>query len=253
MKHNTDRVLAWIGLSEGGYVNHPRDPGGATDRGITQRTYDAWNRQHGRKTKPVRGISKTEAEDILVAQYLTPVKFNDLPDGLDYAVADWSVNSGPARAAKELQKLIGVTADGIIGSQTLAAVDRQNITALIHKYCDRRLAFLKSLKTWPTFGKGWSTRVSQVRSRAAQMASGGAVVSKFANLPGEAQVKADEADRSEASWVKKTLDEPSIWLPVVGGVASGAVEGDGPMQWAIAAVIVMGALFAGVRLLKRSV
>ena len=116
MKQNQAVVLDWIGLSEGGYVNHPKDPGGATDRGITQRTYDAWNRLHGRPLRPVRGISKDEANAILVSQYFAPVKFDQLPSGLDYAVVDFAVNSGTSRAAKELQKLLGVAADGIIGN-----------------------------------------------------------------------------------------------------------------------------------------
>ena len=250
MKSNTQQVLRWIGLSEGGYVHHPKDPGGATDRGITQSTYDAWNRARGRPKRPVRGISKAEAEEIIVAQYMTPVRFDELPSGIDYAVADWSVNSGPSRAAKELQKLVGVAADGIVGAKTVAAVEKRDQVELINAYCNRRLQFLRSLKTWKTFGKGWQKRVDQVRSRALQMAAKGAVVEAEAP-PAVAPARASEADRTETSWARKALDEPTVWIPVVGGIASGALEGDGPLQWAIAAVITVGAIFAGVRLLKK--
>lgn len=249
MKHNTEQVLRWIGLSEGGYVNNPADPGGPTDRGITQKTYDAWNRQHNRPAKPVRGISKAEADRIICAQYLTPVKFDDLPSGLDYAVADWSVNSGPGRAVKELQKLVKVTPDGVMGAKTLAAVDASNTASLINAYCDRRMAFLRSLKTFGTFGNGWTTRVRQVRARALDMAGGGATVVAETAVP--APARASEDDRSASSWAKKAMEEPSVWVPVVGGIASGALDNDGPMQWVLAAVIGAGAIFAGAKLLKR--
>jgi lysozyme family protein len=159
MRENYSQIQAWIGLSEGGYVNHPHDPGRATDRGITQATFDAWNRMHGKPRRAVRGISKAEAEEIIAHQYLDKVQADKLPSGLDYAVADYAVNSGPSRAAKDLQRELGVTADGVIGVQTLAAVKEVEVTELILGLCQRRMRFLRSLKTWKHFGKGWSRRV----------------------------------------------------------------------------------------------
>lgn len=159
MKANFTQVMGWIGLSEGGYVNHPNDPGGPTDRGITQATFDAWNRRHGYPRRTVKGISRETAEAILASQYFAPVRFDDLPPGLDYAVVDWAVNSGVHRAAVELQRLIGATPDGIIAEHTLAALVGQDIPGLIIAYCNRRMAFLRSLRTWKTFGKGWRLRV----------------------------------------------------------------------------------------------
>ncbi len=159
MRHNYPQILDWIGLSEGGYVNHPEDPGGATDRGITQRTYDAWNDRMGRRRRPVRGISKAEAERIIEFQYLDAVRADALPSGLDYAVADYAVNSGPGRAAKDLQRVLGVKADGVIGLHTMAAVRAANTQDVIVNLCNRRMSFLKRLRTWKTFGKGWTRRV----------------------------------------------------------------------------------------------
>ena len=159
MKQNEQVVLEWTGLSEGGYVNHKKDPGGPTDRGITQRTYDAWNKLKGKPQKPVKGISKAEADEIFVSQYFTTVRFNELPSGLDYAVADFAINSGPSRAVKELQRVLGVEQDGVIGLKTLAAIKTKNPQLLIVAYCERRLAFMKSLKIWDTFKNGWTTRV----------------------------------------------------------------------------------------------
>lgn len=85
MEANRNQVLRYIGLSEGGYVNHPKDPGGPTDRGITQKTYDAWNTLKKRPRKAVRGITQLEADNIIYEQYMLPVKFPQLPSGVDYA------------------------------------------------------------------------------------------------------------------------------------------------------------------------
>lgn len=79
MKENTDKVLAYIGLSEGGYVNHPKDPGGATNKGVTQSTYDAYNTLRGEEKKNVKDITKAEANAIFVSQYFTPIRFDELP------------------------------------------------------------------------------------------------------------------------------------------------------------------------------
>ena len=162
MLHNVEFSLKNIGMSEGGYVNHPKDPGGATDRGITQRTYDAWNRAHGKSLRSVRGISKNEADAILVDQYFRPVRFNELADGLDYAMGDYSTNSGPAQANKDLQRALrfsGRDVDGVFGLMTLAAARERDTVELIQELCQRRMSFLRGLRTFKTFGKGWTTRV----------------------------------------------------------------------------------------------
>lgn len=159
MKNNFESVMKWVGTSEGGYVNHPRDPGGATDRGITQRTYDAWQDSQRQPRRPVKGIGKGTAEAILKQQYFDTVSFDELPSGLDYAVVDYAINSGPGKAVKELQQIVGVTADGVMGLLTLAAIGRRDTTKLIIALCEQRMRFLRRLATWSTFGRGWTTRV----------------------------------------------------------------------------------------------
>lgn len=159
MQRNYPQILSWIGLIEGGYVNHPDDPGGPTDRGITQATFDAWNRSNGLSPRPVRGITRELAEQILAVQYLDSVRAADLPAGLDYAVADYAVNSGPAQAVRDLQRELGVSADGVIGVHTLAAVAQAEIPDLILRLCHRRMRFLRGLKNWRSFGTGWKRRV----------------------------------------------------------------------------------------------
>lgn len=199
MKSNREQVLAWIGLSEGGYVNNPNDKGGATDRGITQRTFDAWNRSKGDPQRPVKGISKAQADAIITGQYLATVGFDDLPSGLDYAMADYAVNSGPARAVRELQAIVGVTQDGVMGVHTLAAMADHRFDAhdLVLILCARRMAFLRGLpgkSGWATFGTGWRARVMGnldgaqdgdigVIDRAARMAEGIPHVAIPAPLP----------------------------------------------------------------------
>lgn len=269
MKQNQAVVLDWIGLSEGGYVNHPKDPGGATDRGITQRTYDAWNRLHGRPLRPVRGISKDEANAILVSQYFAPVKFDQLPSGLDYAVVDFAVNSGTSRAAKELQKLLGVAVDGVIGNLTLAAISGRDIPELIREYCAARMRYLRGLKTWSTFGDGWSIRVEGktpgfqvndigVIDRATMMARKS--VANVADIPPPVEIEAvqeagkgTDSDIAESTWLQKAMQDPASWIPAAGAIATPMLSGTGPIQWAFAAVIVLGAVYAVTRALRRSV
>ena len=165
MKENRDQVLQWLGLSEGGYVNHPDDPGGATMYGVTQRVYTAWRRSRGENgAKSVRHISKEEADHIFVDQYFAPVWFDRLPSGLDYAMADYSVNSGPSQAVKDLQRVLvdlehNVAVDGHMGLVTLAAVRATHAGLLVSSLCNRRLAFMKRLRHWNTFKNGWKRRV----------------------------------------------------------------------------------------------
>lgn len=245
MRQNRAQVLAWIGLSEGGYVNHPRDPGGATDRGITQRTYDAWNDLHGRERKPVRGISKAEADEIIASQYLAPVRFDDLPSGLDYAVADYAVNSGPDRAARELQRLVGVEVDGVIGAHTLAAVSRHDPAQLVMRLCAARMAFLRRLSTWDEFGTGWTVRV--MGREDGMQADDIGVIDRGVMLARNAQdipapVRAAPGRGvNEPPRATDPLRDPEMigaLAPVVGSVATMST-GNGPMQWAIAGVLVL--------------
>jgi len=160
--------MKWIGLSEGGLVDHPDDPGGRTNKGITQRVYTAWLRMQDRKVQAVDHITQDEAEAILFEQYFEPVKFDRLPPGLDYTVVDFAVNSGVRRASEYLQRAIvkhgiRISVDGAIGNETLAALDqlgRQGkIVALIEQINRDRWAFMKRLRHWPAFKTGWTRRV----------------------------------------------------------------------------------------------
>jgi len=163
------RALSLVLKHEGGYVDHPADPGGATNRGITLATLSTWRGRPVTKAE-VKALTETEAAAIYRANYWNVVKGDDLPRGVDLAVFDFAVNSGPARAAKHLQALVGVDADGVIGPKTLAAIRSTKPSDLIRKLTRSRLAFLSGLPTWPTFGKGWRARVLGVEKEALAMA-----------------------------------------------------------------------------------
>lgn len=160
MKGNFKESLKLVLAHEGGYVNHPKDPGGATNFGVTQAVYNSWRNRNGKPTRSVKDIAKTtEVPAIYKEGYWDKVRGDQLPDGVDYAVFDYAVNSGPGRAIKDLQRVIGAGVDGVIGNETLTKVFRMPAEDLITALCTRRLNFMKALKTWSTFGKGWSRRV----------------------------------------------------------------------------------------------
>lgn len=176
---NFARALKLVLVHEGGFSNHPKDPGGVTLQGVIQRVYDADRRRRNLPTKPLTkamlGTSEweTERDAIYRRQYWDAVKGDRLPSGIDYCVFDGAVNSGPAQSIKWLQRALGVTADGVLSTVTLSAVeDHGDPDQLISDICARRMAFLKALKTFSTFGRGWTTRVEGVRKIAQQWTTG---------------------------------------------------------------------------------
>ena len=157
MKTNFDVCLEMLLEHEGGYVNHPKDPGGETNLGVTRAVYE----QHvGRQVMDgeMRSLTKADVKPIYKTMYWDKVRGDDLPHGLDWSVFDWAVNSGPGRAAKALQRIVGVKPDGGIGPVTLRAVHNFDAGDLIEKMHDQRQAFYEGLNTFSTFGRGWTKR-----------------------------------------------------------------------------------------------
>jgi len=166
---NFPAVMEQIFLHEGGYVDHPRDPGGATNMGITHITLKSYRGRSVTKAD-VKALTKAEARAIYEANYWNPTKCDDMPAGLDLVMMDGSVNSGIGRGPKWVQAALGVAQDGKVGPATIAAANAANVAEVINKACDARMAFLKRLDTWDTFGKGWTRRVDSVRKEALSMA-----------------------------------------------------------------------------------
>jgi lysozyme family protein len=168
MKENFEASLKAILHHEGGYVDHPADPGGRTNLGVTQKVWEEWL-GHAVDEKTMRGLTPEIVAPMYKSRYWDKIKGDDLPAGLDYAVFDAAVNSGPGRAAKWLQTCVNVPADGGIGPKTLAAVATFDSAALIEAYNNLRLSFLQHLQHWDTFGKGWGRRVAEVQTAATSM------------------------------------------------------------------------------------
>ena len=169
MRDNFPACLAEVLRHEGGWSDHPKDPGQATMKGVTIGTYRAWKGRTVSKDE-LRRIPDSEVAAIYRAWYWQPVRGDDLPAGLDLVAFDAAVNSGPSRGAKWLQKAVGVTQDGKIGPATIGAARQADAALAVNRACDARMGFLRSLGTWPTFGKGWTRRVDSVRAVALAMA-----------------------------------------------------------------------------------
>lgn len=168
MKDNFDAALKAILHHEGGYVNHPRDPGGMTNLGVTKRVWEEWV-GHEVDEKTMRGLTPEMVAPLYKQKYWNRVRGDDLPTGVDYIVFDAAVNSGPGRAAKWLQTTVGAVPDGAIGPATLSRVEAMPVADIIEKYQEVRLAFMQSLPTWDTFGRGWGRRVAEVKDAALKM------------------------------------------------------------------------------------
>ena len=153
---------------EGGFVNHPKDPGGMTNLGCTKAVYEA-HMGHFVTEEVMKALLPSDVAPIYKKNYWDRIVGDMLPVGLDYAVFDAAINSGSSRASKWLQQVIGTTIDGSIGPKTLKILNACDVAHTITKFNNIRLEFLESLPTWETFGKGWERRVMDVQSKATKM------------------------------------------------------------------------------------
>ncbi|WP_068310439.1 glycoside hydrolase family 108 protein [Polycladidibacter hongkongensis] len=265
MQASFQLVIAKLLQHEGGYANRPRyaDPGGATKYGITRATLSGWL---GRTASiaDVKALKLETAVAIYKAQYWQAVRADQLPAGVDYAVFDFAVNSGPARAAKCLQQLLGVSVDGVIGAQTLAAAAARPPAVLIREYCAARLAFMRRLKNWRYNKNGWSNRVAEVERAALDLARRSrselqVMAQRQPDAPKLASIAAKPASqmakaRGEDTSAVEAWKTPEGLATVTGALSglSGMAAGGGPLQWAFAAVLVIAALVIGARILKKT-
>ena len=164
MKDNFDECLKMLLHHEGGYVNHPKDPGGETNLGVTKRVYEKWG-----GTKDMKDLTVEDVAPIYKKEYWDRCKCDDLESGVDWAVFDWAVNSGTGRAAKAIQKICGAAQDGAIGPKTLALIGKQDTQYVVEEFGKIRQDFYESLKTFDTFGKGWTRRNKETTEKALEM------------------------------------------------------------------------------------
>lgn len=161
MQRNFRKSLRLVLSHEGGFVNHPEDPGGVTNLGITKKTYEKWE---GRSISinEMRSLTVSDVKPIYKNMYWDKCNCDLLPSGVDVMVFDLAVNSGTNRASKYLQRIVGVSDDGVIGPKTILAVnefvDNLGVETILTKYYDRRQRFYESLNSFDVFGRGWTRR-----------------------------------------------------------------------------------------------
>lgn len=168
---NYEAALARLLAHEGGYSNHPSDPGGPTKFGITIADYRKYVKPDATPAD-VRAMTVADAKAIYRARYWDAQRCDELPAGVDYAVFDYGVNSGIGRSGKVLRRMLSLPdTTHKVSDDVIAAAKRADAKALVAAICDERLRFLKALKTWPVFGKGWGRRVAEVKAAALAMAA----------------------------------------------------------------------------------
>lgn len=169
MRGNFDKALATVLKHEGGYVNHPQDPGGETNLGVTRRVWQEWVKRELHENE-MRTLTPEMVAPLYKQMYWDAVRGDDLPSGVDLCVFDCAVNAGVGRASRFLQQVVGVTADGKIGPRTLAAVTAKPADEIVDEFTKLREAHFKSLSTFATFGRGWMRRLAAVDTESKHMA-----------------------------------------------------------------------------------
>jgi lysozyme family protein len=159
--------------AEGGFVNNPKDPGGATNHGIILEGLSEW-RGHPCTVQDVMNLTVAEATQIYEKNYFIPMGCPSFPSGLDLMVFDFGANAGPGRSVKMLQKVVGQNPDGDPGPHTIAAAQCSGATLLtrIRALAAAHEAYYRGLDDFDEFGKGWISRVNACLYSATRMANG---------------------------------------------------------------------------------
>jgi lysozyme family protein len=170
MQGNFQACLDLVLKSEGGWVNHPSDPGGETNLGVTKRV---WEEYVGHPVESLKKLTKEDVAPLYEQKYWRPCYGEVLPRGLDFVVFSMGVNAGPGRSVKLLQQSIGCVPDGIIGPATRELISASNSATLIAKFSEARRDYYRSLKNFPIFGKGWVARCDREETEALNMVKNG--------------------------------------------------------------------------------
>lgn len=233
-----DKIIdTLIDVIEKGFSNRPKkaDPGGPTNLGITLKTLRAWRNDKTLGIADVQALTKDEAIEIYRAQYWNPIRGDELPLGVDWAVFDFAVNSGPGRAVRELQELLRVKQDGIIGLITLNAI--RNYPGREHKliadYSQARLDFMKTLSNWPYNKNGWTKRVKKVMSESQSLRILKDHKPDMAEVETTPKADSQNLSVSKALICKENVTVLTVAIPAVSGLLSDFQ----PAQYAIAAFI----------------
>lgn len=174
MRKNYPTIMEHTFQWEGGYVDHPQDPGGATNMGITFSVLREWRGQPITK-QDVRNLTREEAIDIYKAKYWNKVWGDIMPSGLDLVMMDAGVNSGIFASIRWVQRALGnVNKDGKLGPQTYGAIQKQpNMVEFVEKCVTERLKSVRQFRNYAVFGRGWENRIASVLHRATELAKNG--------------------------------------------------------------------------------
>ncbi|ARP98206.1 glycoside hydrolase family 108 protein [Pseudorhodoplanes sinuspersici] len=243
MKDTYDEALKRLLAHEGGYTNHPSDPGGPTNFGITIHDYRKYVKPNA-TAADVRAMKLDEAKAIYRIKYWDTQRCDELPAGIDYSVFDYGVNSGIGRSGRVLRRVVGLPdTTHVVTDEVLRAVSRRDPKALVTAINDERLRFLKSLKTWPVFGKGWGRRVAEVRAFSLKLAEHTVVATGPALHP----MPKEAAPAKGVVPLPKGLQKVTTATPVAaGGATAKTLHDSGHDPWTILAVAGGFVLIAGI-------
>ena len=254
-----ERALPKLLTHEGGYVNHPADPGGATNKGVIQRTYDTFRVSVNQPKRSVKLINDVEVRAIYRREYWDRFQGDKLAPGVSYVVFDGSVNSGVSQSVKWLQRALKEMGlytgliDGQLGQGTLLAAGGVNDNdTLIARIITRREAFLRALKTFKVFGKGWMSRIKGVLAVGQAWATGSVGPEVFYTPGGEARALVTDAKSAPNVGAADALTGAGVGSTSVGGMLKAAQEQLSPLAGAghfidqAVAVLVIAGLAVGV-------
>lgn len=229
-----DAALARLLAHEGGYSNHPSDPGGPTNFGITIIDYRKYVKP-GARAADVKAMKVEEAKRIYRAKYWDSQRCDELPAGVDYAVFDYGVNSGIGRSGKVLRRVLELPdTTSAVNDAVIAAARKADAKAIVNAICDERLRFLRSLKTWRVFGKGWGRRVAEVRAAALALAAGDKVPRAQTQSRGRAVVPVPKAAQQGSAAA----------VAVAGAAAAQQAHQGGAPSWVLIGIVAATVLLA---------
>lgn len=233
MDANYNVIMRQVLLSEGGNDDDPRDPGGRTSRGITQREYNAYRKRKGIATRDVWKADQSEVMDIYRSEYWVPMRCNELHGGIDYVVDDYGINSGIGRPPRVLQTILKLPVTGKMDAATIAAANKADPVKLINAVCAERLHYMQNIrggKLWVTYRKGWTARVSTVKALSLKLAAGS---------PDVQAVKTEDKVAKATHVPSQTVRKATLGGTIGGGggVAAISQQSGLPTSWVIAIAV----------------
>lgn len=231
MKANFESALDHVLAFEGGYVDHPDDPGGATNLGITRATLA---RYHGRPVSKaeVRALDPATAKNIYRRFYWQALRCDEMPAGVDLALFDGGVNQGTGRAARLLQAALKVSVDGIIGPVTLGAARSADPPKLLNEFMAQRMrAYGRLSRLFRTFGLGWSRRLMAAHGAAQRLMAEAQKGAIEASEDVQAKHRTDDEEMQMMTFLINRLREPSTYAGVAAFLAGVGLFGLSENEW----------------------